>query len=272
MNLPSTIRQRTMIRRQTFAGVTGVAMMAAAVRLLIAAPPQPAEQSKQPAEQQRAAARDKLAPLQFLVGSWKGVGQIKRGSNDGAWTEQQEWIWKFTADNACLAFQGESARYFQSGELRALEQPGQFALSVLANAGPPNNKETARRIEYIGERSEDGQLRLLADDAVDPLPQKISIRSVASGDRLVMLLERKAAGGRLQRLCEIGFTRVGSGFGQGSNGPECVVTGGFGSMTVTYKGQSYPVCCSGCRDAFNEDPEKILAEFREKKANPRKPM
>jgi len=250
--------------------MTGLVMIAVAARLIAAAPP-PTEQAKQTAEQQRAAARDKLTPLQFLVGSWKGVGQIKRGSNDGAWTEQQQWAWKFTADGASLAFQGESARYFPSGELRALDPPGQFALRVVANAGPQDNTETMERIEYVGERAEDGQLRLIADGAAEPLPHRISIRSVASGDRLVMLLERKAAGGRFQRLCEIGFTRVGSGFGQGSNGPECIVTGGFGSMTVTYKGQSYPVCCTGCRDAFNEDPEKILAEYREKKAKPRKP-
>ncbi len=27
-------------------------------------------------------------------------------------------------------------------------------------------------------------------------------------------------------------------------------------MTVSYQGRTYPVCCSGCRDEFNDDPEK----------------
>ena len=27
-------------------------------------------------------------------------------------------------------------------------------------------------------------------------------------------------------------------------------------MTVSYKGKTYPVCCSGCRDEFNDNPEK----------------
>ena len=26
-------------------------------------------------------------------------------------------------------------------------------------------------------------------------------------------------------------------------------------------GQTYYVCCTGCRDAFNENPEKIMKEF-----------
>ncbi len=29
-------------------------------------------------------------------------------------------------------------------------------------------------------------------------------------------------------------------------------------MTVSYQGKSYPICCSGCRDEFNEDPEKYV--------------
>jgi YHS domain-containing protein len=35
---------------------------------------------------------------------------------------------------------------------------------------------------------------------------------------------------------------------------------------VSHKGETYWVCCSGCRDAFNENPEKYIKEFQEKKA------
>ena len=46
----------------------------------------------------------------------------------------------------------------------------------------------------------------------------------------------------------------------------CVVTGGLGKIAVAYKGQTYYVCCSGCKDAFEENPEKILKEFEARKA------
>jgi YHS domain-containing protein len=46
--------------------------------------------------------------------------------------------------------------------------------------------------------------------------------------------------------------------------PECVVTGGKGTIPIAYKGQTYYVCCSGCKRAFDENPEKILAEYRER--------
>jgi hypothetical protein len=35
-------------------------------------------------------------------------------------------------------------------------------------------------------------------------------------------------------------------------------------MTVTYNGKSYPVCCTGCRDEFNENPEKYVARAEAK--------
>jgi len=32
-----------------------------------------------------------------------------------------------------------------------------------------------------------------------------------------------------------------------------------------YKGVTYYVCCGGCRDAFNENPEKILKDYQARK-------
>ena len=52
----------------------------------------------------------------------------------------------------------------------------------------------------------------------------------------------------------------------GEKKPECVVTGGLGTMQVSYMGQTYYVCCTGCRDAFNENPAKIIAEYKKRKA------
>jgi YHS domain-containing protein len=37
-------------------------------------------------------------------------------------------------------------------------------------------------------------------------------------------------------------------------------------MEVEHDGKTYYVCCSGCRDLFNDDPEGVLAEYRERKA------
>ncbi|MCH7989770.1 MAG: YHS domain-containing protein [Planctomycetes bacterium] len=46
---------------------------------------------------------------------------------------------------------------------------------------------------------------------------------------------------------------------------ECVISGGLGTSTVSYHGKTYYVCCSGCRDAFNDDPQTWIARFIERK-------
>jgi hypothetical protein len=58
---------------------------------------------------------------------------------------------------------------------------------------------------------------------------------------------------------------VGESLGAREKKNECIVTGGLGTIAVSYKGQTYHVCCSGCRDAFNDDPEKFIKAFEEAK-------
>ena len=42
-----------------------------------------------------AAQKAGLSEFNGLVGGWRGVGQPRRGSNVGAWTETSEWVWHF---------------------------------------------------------------------------------------------------------------------------------------------------------------------------------
>jgi YHS domain-containing protein len=35
---------------------------------------------------------------------------------------------------------------------------------------------------------------------------------------------------------------------------------------VEYQGKKYYVCCTGCRDLFNDDPAGGLEEYRQRKA------
>src|SRR5262249_7520975 len=60
---------------------------------------------------------------------------------------------------------------------------------------------------------------------------------------------------------ETGQTKEGEAFAAGSSAadlPKCVVTGGAATLTVSYQGKTYPLCCSGCRDEVNENPEKYI--------------
>jgi YHS domain-containing protein len=59
----------------------------------------------------------------------------------------------------------------------------------------------------------------------------------------------------------IGLTKEGESFAAGGSAadlPKCIITGGTASMTVMYQGKTYAICCSGCRDEFNDNPEKYV--------------
>ena len=205
------------------------------------------------------AQKGQLAKLQGLVGTWKGVASPIRGSDKGAWIEKADWAWKFSNKSAALAVQIGDGKYFSTGELRPGKADGDYVLAAKSADG----KQT---FHYEGQLDKDDKLTLVAKDAPEGMPKRISFRFVAEGARLIVLLEGQSAIGEgYSRLAEVGYTRKGSNFGKGSTGPECVVTGGYGSIEVSYKGQKYFVCCTGCRDYFNDNPEEVLADYKARK-------
>lgn len=209
-------------------------------------------------QQDLAAAKTALAALQVYVGEWRGVGQPRRGSTRGAWREQSAWTWKFTEDEALLSFKNSGAKYYPAGILRAGAKAGKFELVARTTS--------EQEVKYVGSLTENGKLVFVADAPPNGSPARITIRQVARGKRLLVLFERRTASDRYSRLAEVGYTRKGSNFGKGTSFVECVVTGGLGTIAVSFQGQTYYVCCGGCRDYFNENPAEVLAEYRERKA------
>ncbi|HEV3005299.1 MAG TPA: hypothetical protein VGX78_12605 [Pirellulales bacterium] len=207
-----------------------------------------------------------LAPLQAFVGGWKGVGQLRRGSTQGAWTEQADWAWNFADSRASLVFDASKGKHYISGRLLPGDKSGEFELIATRPDGEARDR-------FAGRLGDDGQLVLTAavDDHSAVVSEtdrvaRISIRTVADGDRLLVLYERRvAAADRFARIAEVGYTREGISFAKGSGQPECVVTGGLGTIEVKFQGKTYYVCCTGCRDMFDEDPEGVLADYRERK-------
>jgi YHS domain-containing protein len=211
------------------------------------------------AEDAREAAKKKLAPLQAFVGEWRGTGQRERGKTAGSWLEKSSWSWKFGEKSAALAFTSKDAKFLTTGALTPGEADAAYQLTITA----PDGKTTAT---FSGKLDED-KLMLDAAEPVEGLPARISLRLVAEGKRMVALYESKSpTSDRYFRLAEVGYTRVGSGFGQGSQGPECIVTGGEASIAVSYEGKTYYVCCTGCKDYFDEDPKRAIEEYFARKA------
>jgi YHS domain-containing protein len=210
----------------------------------------------------RNAAKEKLQPLQDFVGEWKGAGQRERGRTDGGWIEKSHWAWNFSGELPAIAFTSTDAKYLATGTILPGKESGEYQLTIQS----PDKVKSV----YVGKLDKD-KLVLESDKPAEGLPARISLRLVAEGKRLVALYEVKSnASDRYVRLAEVGYTRVGSGFGQGSQGPECIVTGGLGTIKVAYNGQTYYVCCTGCKDYFDEDPKRAVEEYLAKKEKEKK--
>jgi len=211
-------------------------------------------------QQQQADAKQALQAAQHLIGDWRGVGQVRRGSTAGSWQEEAHWAWQFERGSAALVFKAPQGKYFASGKLLPGKEEGAYLLEVRRTAD-------AKPLRYQGTMEDDGPLVLTAEGDPGDAPARLTFRTVAGGDRLMVLLERRlGTTDRYLRLAEIGYTRQGSKFGQGGMAKECVVTGGAGTIAVTHNGQTYYVCCTGCRDYFYADPQAVLAEYQAKKA------
>lgn len=203
-----------------------------------------------------AEAKEHLAKVQQLVGQWRGVGQPQRGSTKGSWTEEADWGWSF-ADGVRLVGKLPQGKWFRTLELSSHDQ--EYFLT-----GTPTLM--GEKMVYVGAKDESGRMIFTPKAAREGFPKRITLRFAAEGDRLLILYEsQNAATSQFARLAEVGYTRKGSQFGKGAAKPECVVTGGLGTIEVTYAGQTYFVCCTGCRDYFNENPEEVLAEYKARK-------
>lgn len=199
----------------------------------------------------------RLKPLQNLIGPWRGIGQPKRGSNVGAWKEAIDTAWDLKKDQTGIRWSAKDSTQWKSVWLSSPRENEFVLKATLAD-------DTVR--EYRGKLEKD---RLTMETApVDGQDVHRATITFLNENRWTLLLERR--GGQqtfYQRIAEIGYQREGTRLAVGTtSGPECVVTGGLGTIAVQHAGKTYYVCCTGCRDAFNDDPEGILKAYAERKA------
>ncbi len=205
----------------------------------------------------RRAGQRGLEPFNDWVGSWRGVGQPKRGSNKGAWTEKADWEWKIDKESASMQIEIKDGKQFQAGNLSY--QPDQKKFRFVATL-PGDGSRT-----YVGERGEEGKVILTSSDEQTKDQYRLTFQ-MRHADRMLLLIETKPAGQpSFARVAEVGYTREGGSFAAAADGgPKCIVTGGRGTTPVQYKGKTYYVCCSGCKQAFDDDPEGIIADAAER--------
>jgi hypothetical protein len=202
-----------------------------------------------------------LAPLEFLIGRWKGQGIAKDNPalRFRGWTETHTWAWLFAGGKPVgMSVTIQGGKILQRATLTFDREHNRYHLEGQGN-GP-----SRPLMAYEGTLDSSGKLLALFRPGKG-VQEKLTLRANSNYVRYTMSIDRLESGAAVSTpLYEIGLTKEGESFAAGSTAaepPRCIVTGGAATLTVTYQGQSYPICCTGCRDEFLESPEKYLKKL-----------
>jgi hypothetical protein len=202
--------------------------------------------------------KEALQKLQDFVGQWKASGGPDgRKTGIPIWSETIEWGWKFKGDDVALVMKVSGGKYLKGGELKYLPEKRIYQLDAVDAKGD--------KLVFTGKFAKD-ILTLERLDKKANERQQLVMNTAAEGVRFLYRF-KKAEDGRtlFGGVYLVQATKEGESLGASQKKNECVVSGGAGTTAVSYKGETFYVCCSGCADAFKENPEKYIAEFKAKK-------
>jgi hypothetical protein len=203
--------------------------------------------------------KEALQTFQDLIGSWRGTGE-PNGSREeklkGFWQEKIAWQWQFKGSDVWLLATIDKGKYFKSAELRYLPKGDLYQLKATTLG-----KEVLTFEGTFAKR----RLTLERTDPKTKQAQRLVVSLLHSNRYLYRYEQRPADHTVFALVYQVGATKEGVDFASEDRGPECIVSGGLGTSTVMYNGKTFYVCCSGCRDAFNEEPAKYVREFEAKR-------
>ena len=230
-----------------FAGFTAVI-----VGMLALTGASPGQKTDPPKPADAAKAKKALQDVQDFIGVWKLEGIQKAAGKTEAWKEDVAWGWKFKGDEAWMSvsFAGGKGKYFTKGDLKYVVEKKKYQLTI-------TGADKAEQV-FEGDLAK-GALVLLREDAKTKDKYKLTLNTLADGIRFSVKYEKQDGGrGLFASVYNMNGNKDGESFAGGAKKPECIVTGGAASIAVSFGGATYYVCCSGCRDAYTETPEKFV--------------
>jgi YHS domain-containing protein len=208
-------------------------------------------------------AKEGLQPFNDLIGSWRCTGTpagLREEQLTNFWTETLAVEWQFKGADAWLRLDFKKDKdskkepRFSKGELRYRVATNDYELKLLTTQ--------QKALVYTGSL-DDRKLTLERPDGSNI--ERLVVSLLHSNRFLYRLDTRPADKSLFAMVWKVGATKEGESFATGDGGPECIVSGGKGTIAVAYQGKTYYVCCSGCRGEFLESPQKYIAEYEAKK-------
>lgn len=209
-----------------------------------------------------------LQPLQVLLGQWRGT--TRREYENFKAVDQHEWVWDLRTkpEQPALVINSDKSPYMKSGRLTWDTASQKFLLSA-TDAGGVTRTFTGDYSEPVHEvvGSDDKlhkvfTLLFVEDKGEDDGEQWQLAIAQQENNRYLLEVGKRRGQASFNRFDTVSTQREGTSLAASDTDyaeKACIISEGLGTMELMYKGRSYWVCCTGCRAAFDEDPEKWIA-------------
>jgi Archaeal TRASH domain len=214
------------------------------------------------AEPAKLTPQEALQPLQSLIGTWKASGTpdgTREEKQAGLWSEGIQAEWKFDKQDVHFAITFDKGRHFKTAELRYLPEKSQYEWTAKTPKG-----EMQKSVGTLTTGKQKEQI-LIVEREVDGVTERLTL-TILHANRFLYRFETKPKASTLwTKRYQVGATKEGEPFAVMPKGNECIVSGGRGTIAVNHGGKTYYVCCSGCKDAFLDEPQKFIDLAAKKK-------
>lgn len=212
-----------------------------------------------------------LKPLQVMLGKWRGT---TRKDFDGfKAVDSHEWVWDLQSDpnQPSLAIGSDKSPYLRKANLTWDAGRDVFCLDATDDKGVTRKFEgtyTEPVHEIVGPDDKLHKVFRLQLTQTKESQQKNPGENwqfafaQQENNRYLLEVDRRRGKAAFKRYDTVSTQRDGTSFAMSDSDygdKTCIISQGLGTISVSYKGKSYWVCCTGCKAAFEEDPETWIA-------------
>ncbi len=215
----------------------------------------------------------KLQPLQILLGQWRGT--TRREYNNFKAVDAHEWVWDLRTkpEQPSLVMTSDKSPYIRSARLTWDIAANKFQLTIQDADGKERSLSgdfTEPVSEIVG--SDDKLHRVFrlefneVESSSNPELWQLAFAQQENNRYLLEVAKRRGKAA-FARFDTVSTQREGTSFALSDSGyaeKTCIISEGLGTTEIMYKGRSYWVCCSGCKAAFEDDPETWIARAAKK--------
>lgn len=227
-------------------------------------------------EARRQAIMKNLKPLQVMLGNWRGTTRKEYG--DSKAVDLHEWIWDLQTDREqpALVLASDKSPYFKNARLTFIAEAARFALTA-------TNSDGVTR-EYMGDYTDpvheivgpDDKMhrvfRLELTQTEESAKQEANETwqvafSQQENDRYLLEVDKRRGKAAFRRYDTVSTQREGTSFALNDSDygdKTCIISQGLGTIAVSYKGKTFWVCCSGCKAAFDAEPDVWIARAEQR--------